>query len=40
MKVCKVNMQGIIKDCMDMSYTIPLTKEEDNYAFLMLQENN
>lgn len=36
----KFNMQGIIKDCMDMSYTIPLTKEEDNYAFLMLQENN
>lgn len=36
----KINMQGILKDCMDMAYTVPLTKEEDDYAFLVQQKND
>lgn len=35
----RFNLQGLVKDSMDMPFTIPLTKEEDSYAYWMQQEN-
>ena len=35
----KLRIQGLIKDCMEMTYAVSLTKEDDDSAFLMQQED-
>lgn len=35
----RFNLQGLVKDSMDMPFTVPLTKEEDSYAYWMQQED-
>ena len=36
----KLRMKGLIKECADMSYVVSLTKEDDDGAFLIQQEEN
>ena len=36
----KLRMKGLIKECTDMSYVVSLTKEDDDGAFLIQQEEN
>lgn len=36
----RYNLQGLVKESMDMPFTVALTKEEDSYAYWMQQEDN